>query len=66
MIHALFWYHRVCLVKTHRNIYIVTLKGQGQNVISGQGHLVTQVDHIAHESMRLDETQWDHSHAYLF
>ena len=40
---------------THRNMHIITLKGQGQNLTSGQGHLVTQVGHIAYESMRLDE-----------
>ena len=32
-----------------------TLKGQGQNLTSGQGHLVTQVGHIAYHSMRLAE-----------
>ena len=39
----------------HRNMYSMTLKGQGQNLISGQGHVVTQVGHIAYVSMRLDE-----------
>ena len=31
-----FWYHRVCLVKAHRTMYKLTLKGQGQNLTSGQ------------------------------
>ena len=44
--------HRVPLVQTNRNIYILTSKGQGQNLSSGQGHGVTQV---AYQSMRIDE-----------
>ena len=36
-------------------MYTMTLKGQGQNLSSGQGHVVTQVGHIAYETMRLDE-----------
>ena len=40
---------------THRNMYSMTLKGQGQNLTSGQGHVVTQVGHIAYESKRLDQ-----------
>ena len=36
-------------------MYSMTLKGQGQNLTSGQGHVVTQVGHIAYVSMRLDE-----------
>ena len=31
-----FWYHRVCLVKARRTMYNLTLKGQGQNLTSGQ------------------------------
>ena len=31
-----FWYHRVCLVKARRTMYNLTLKGQGQNLNSGQ------------------------------
>ena len=30
------WYHRVCLVKARRTMYNLTLKGQGQNLTSGQ------------------------------
>ena len=41
-------------------ICIVTLKGQIQNLTSGQGHVVTQVGHIAYESMHLDETHLSH------
>ena len=36
-------------------MYNMTLKDQGQNLTSGQGHVVTQVGHIAYLSMRLDE-----------
>ena len=42
----LFWQHRDCHVKAHRNMHIVT---------SGQGHVMTQVGHIAYDSMRHDE-----------
>ena len=49
-------HHRGSLVKMRRSIYMMTLKGQFQNLTSGQGHMVTQVGHIAYESMRLDET----------
>ena len=38
-----FWQHRVPLVKTRRNIYILTLKGQFQNLTSGQGHVRSRV-----------------------
>ena len=31
-----FRYHRVCLVKARRTMYNLTLKGQGQNLTSGQ------------------------------
>ena len=37
-------------------MYRMTLKGQGQNLTSGQGHVVTQVGHIAYVLMRLDES----------
>ena len=30
------WYHRVCLVKARRTMYNLTLKGQSQNLASGQ------------------------------
>ena len=43
MIEQWFWHHRVCLVKTHRKMYSMNLKGQGQNLSSGQGHGVTQI-----------------------
>ena len=35
-------------------MYSVTLKGQDQNLTSDQGHVMTQVGHIAYDSMRLD------------
>ena len=43
-------------------------KVQGQNLTSGQGHVLTQVGHIAYESMRLDErnTMRPFSRLYLF
>ena len=68
MIEQWFWHHRVCLIKTHRKRYNMTLKGQGQNLTSGQGHVVTQVGHIAFVSMRLDErnTMIPLSRLYLF
>ena len=68
MIEQWFWHHRVCLIKTHQNMYSMTLKGQGQNLTSGQGHVVTQVGHIAYLSMRLDErnTMRPLSRLYLF
>ena len=68
MIEQWFWHHRVCLVKAHRNMYSMTLKGQGQNLTSGQGHVVIQVGHIAYVSMRLDErnTMRPLSRLYLF
>ena len=31
-----FWYPRVCLVKARRPMYNLTMKGQGQNLTSGQ------------------------------
>ena len=46
--------HRNPIVKTLRNIYMLTSKGQGPNLTSGQGHGVTQV---AYESKRIDETK---------
>ena len=48
-------------------MYSMTLKGQGQNLTSGQGHVVTQVRHIAFVSMRLDErnTMRPRSRLYL-
>ena len=54
MIEQWFWQYRVCLVKTHRSMHSVTLKGQGQNLSSGQSHVVIQVGHIAYDSMRLE------------
>ena len=66
MIEQWFWHHHVCLVKTHRNMYSMTLKDQGQNLTSGQGHVMTQVGHVV--SMRLDErnTMRPLSRLYLF
>ena len=49
-------------------MYSMTLKGQGQNLTSRQGHVVTQVGHIVYVSMRLDErnTMRPLSRLYLF
>ena len=49
-------------------MYSMTLKGQGQNLTPGQGHVVTQVGHIVYVSMRLDErnTMRPLSRLYLF
>ena len=49
-------------------MYSMNLKGQGQNLNSGQGHVVTQVGNIAYVSMRLDErnTIRPLSRLYLF
>ena len=33
----------------------LTLIGQGQNLTSGQGHVVTLIGHVAYQSMRLGE-----------
>ena len=37
-------------------IYDLTSKGQGQNLTSGQGHVIIELGHVAYQSMRLDET----------
>ena len=68
MIEQSLWHQRVCLVKTHRNMYSMTLKCHGQNFTSGQGHMVTQVGHIAYDSMRLYErnTMRPLTRLYLF
>ena len=34
---------------------MLTLKGQGQNLISGQGHVVTLTGHVAYQTMRIGE-----------
>ena len=34
---------------------MLTLKGQGQNLTSGQGHVMTLIGHVAYHSMRLGE-----------
>ena len=37
-------------------IYKMTSKGQLENLTSGQGHDLTQIGHVAYQSIRLDET----------
>ena len=38
-----FWLRRVPDAKTRRNMYILTLKGQFQNLAPGQGHVRSRV-----------------------
>ena len=40
--------NRVCLVNA-RQTDKMTLKGQGPNLTLGQGHVVTQIDHVAYQ-----------------
>ena len=49
-------------------MYSMTLKSQGKNLTSGQGHVVTQVGHIAYVSMHFDDrnTMKPLSRLYLF
>ena len=52
-------YHRVCLVKARRTIYKMTLKVKVKvwpQVKSGQGHVMTEMGHIAYHSIRLAKT----------
>ena len=63
MIKQWFWHHRVCLVKVHRTMYIMAMKGQGQNCTSGQGHVVTEVFHMT-RCVLMRETR-NHSHVYI-
>ena len=45
---------------------MITLKDQGQNLISVQGDVVTQLGGIAYDSMLLIiEAQWDDSHVSI-
>ena len=39
-------------------MYDLTLKGQGQDLVSGQGHVMTGIGHVAFQSRstHLDET----------
>ena len=58
-----------CLPRQYASKHVIalTLKDRGQNLTSGQGHVVTQVGHIAYVSMCLDleKPQWDHSHVSI-
>ena len=55
------WRYRVCLVKARWTMYNLTLKGQGQNLTSGQVSARSLGDpsrsQIIHHSMRLAETK---------
>ena len=61
-----FCHHRVSLVKARRMIYRMTLKGQGQNLTSGQGHVMTRRGHVAYQSTCLDETNTTTPIPYLY
>ena len=39
-----FWHYRVSDVETRRNMYMLTLKGQCQNLTLGQGHVRSRVE----------------------
>ena len=47
-----FCQHRVSLVETRRMNYNLTLKGQLENLTSGQGHDLTGKGHVAYQSVR--------------
>ena len=56
------WHHRVCLIRPVRNMHFLNLKGQFENLTtgqvrsrSGQGQITTQVGQYAHPLERLDE-----------
>ena len=49
-------WHRVSLVVTLRKVYYLILKGQGQNSTSSQGHVMTEIGHVAYHSTRFDRT----------
>ena len=50
------WPHHVSLVETLRKIYVLTLKVQGQELTSGQGHVMAEMGHVAYQTMRIDDT----------
>ena len=50
------WHHRVSLLEMLQKIYDLTSKGQGQNLTSGRGHVMTKIGNVAYQSTRLDET----------
>ena len=58
--------HCVCLGKARRMVYILTFRGQLENLTSGQGQVVTQVGHIAYWETRLDETNTLASVSFLY
>ena len=49
----IFCYHRICLEKAHRNIYMMSLEGEGETLTSGQGHDVTWIGQLAYHLMHL-------------
>ena len=65
-----FWYHHVCLVKAHRTMYNLTLKGQGQNLTSGQVRARPLGDPSTSNYTSFDapcekKTQWQQSHVSI-
>ena len=49
------WHNRVRLVEPVMNMHFLTLKGQFQNLTSGQGQIMTQVGQYAYRPKRFDE-----------
>ena len=67
MIERCFCHHRVFLVKTHRNMYSITLKGQGVNIWP-QVKVTWWPKYVIlhmHRSVLMRQTQWDHSHVSI-
>ena len=66
-----FWYHRVCLVKARWTMYNLTLKGQGQNMTSGQFRARSLGDPSRSNYTSFDsssssrQTQWHQSHVSI-
>ena len=50
------WHHCVSMTESLRNMSCLTLKVQGQNLTSGQGHMMTKIGHTAYHSMCLHKT----------
>ena len=50
-----FYHHCIQLFKTRRMMYNMTQKKQKWNLISGQGHDLTQIGHVAYQSIRIHD-----------
>ena len=62
----LFLHHHVCLVQARRIIYMMILKGQFRDLTLCQSHGLNQVDHVAYQSMRVDEVNTSVPFANLY